>query len=174
MKTESNSGHSSSKIKTDSGIKIESEIKIESNNEHSNSKIKTDSGIKIESEIKIESAIKTESNNEHSNNEHSNSKIKTDSGIKIEGNSGHSKSKSKMGNTAGRNSSVNRMPRLHVRIMNGKSNRGTLGSSIEHVPGIPSTALGRTAAAIAATASLTTGSAAPLVRIMRSESTAVR
>jgi hypothetical protein len=193
IKIESNSGLNNSKSKTDSGIKIESNsglnnskiktdsgIKIESNSGLSNSKIKTDSGIKTESnsglinsKIKTDSGIKTESNSGLSN-----SKIKTDSGIKIESNSGLNNSKSKRGNSAGRNSSVNRMPTsVHVQTksnMDGKAHRGTRGSSIAHIPGIPSTALGRNAAAIAATASLTTGSAATLVRIMRSESTAAR
>ena len=147
---ESNSARrsSNSKNKTNSKIKAGSKIKTGSDSEQRNSKSKTDSN-SAPNRINAGSKIKTGNDSEPRNR-----KINTDS-------------------NSGRNSSANRMSTsVRVQISNGKLNRGTFGSSVGHTPGIPSTAPGSNVAAIAVTAYLTIGSAAPLARIITSESTA--
>jgi hypothetical protein len=97
------------------------------------------------------------SSNEHSSN--ASKKIATGScKIKTESNSARNNSEYKTTNYAGRNNSANGIStcvRVQVR------NRETFGNSVGHAPGIPSTALGSNVVVIAATAYLTTGSAAP-------------
>jgi hypothetical protein len=98
-------------------------------------------------------------------------KITTSSEIKTESNSERSNSEYKTMNSGGRSKSANEMStcvRVQIR------NRGKYGRSIEHAPGIPSTAVGSKEAAIAAIAYRMTGIAELSAAVITFEFTANR